>query len=171
VPYNPAQLTVRKVGTMTWNVTSVVTGTLSYSVDGVAVTKHATRQTLVNENYNGHFAGGIHETDTGCANPGVNGTIETVGILNIVQNGNAITMTALPSTGGSCAYAGTLTQYGQMGDVVGSFSCSGGSRGSFNLFEFQVTPYSVVGRFTASYSVPAGCQATGWFGGLAVTTF
>src|SRR5512132_2800687 len=105
VPYNPAQLTVRRVGAVTWNVTSVLTGILSYSVDGVAVTKYATRQTLVNEDYNGHFAGGIHETDTGCANPSFNGTIETVGILNISQNGSAITMTSLPSTGGSCAYA------------------------------------------------------------------
>ena len=80
-------------------------------------------------------------------------------------------MTSLPSTGGSCAYAGTLTQYGQMGDVVGSFSCSSGNRGTFDLFEFQVTEYSVIGRFTASATVPAGCQATGWFGGLTVTTF
>ena len=169
--YNPALFATRNVGRMTWTPDSVFTGVLSYTVDGVPVTKNVTRQTLVAEDYSGHFAGGLHETDTGCANPSFNGTTETIGILNIVQNGSAITMTSLPSTGGSCAYAGTLTQYGQMGDVVGSFSCSSGNRGTFDLFEFQVTEYSVIGRFTASATVPAGCQATGWFGGLAVTMF
>jgi hypothetical protein len=171
VPYNPLLFTFRKVGTMTWTPATVTTGTLSYTVDGVSVIKSVTRQTLVNENYSGHFGGGIHETDTGCANPAYNGTIEDIGVLNIVQNGMAITMTSLPITGGSCAYSGTLAQFGQMGDVVGIFSCSSGSYGSFHIFEFQVTPYSVIGRFTASATVPAGCQATGWFGGLRVTTF
>ena len=105
---------------------------LSYAVDGVPVTKNAIRQTLVNEDYSGHFAGGFHETDTACANSALNGTTESIGVLNIVQSGAAITVTSLPSTGGSCAYAGMLTQYGQMGDVVGSFSCSNGSRGTFH---------------------------------------
>ena len=72
---------------------------------------------------------------------------------------------------GSCTYTGTLTQYGQMGTVVGNFACTWGSSGSFHIFEFQVTEYSVIGRFTASATVPAGCQATGWFGEPYVTTF
>jgi len=171
VPYNAAQFTTRIVGRMTWTPTSVNTGMLSYAVDGVPVTKNAIRQTLVNEDYSGHFAGGFHETDTACANSALNGTTESIGVLNIVQSGAAITVTSLPSTGGSCAYAGMLTQYGQMGDVVGSFSCSNGSRGTFHAFELQATEYSILGRFTASATVPAGCQASGWFGGLAVTTF
>jgi len=170
IPYNPALFTFRKVGTMTWAPATVTTGTLTYTVDGVPVTKNVTRQTLVNENYSGHFGGGIHEIDT-CANPAFNGTTDEIGVLDIVQQGTAITMTSLPATGGSCAYSGTLAQFGQMGDVVGIFSCSSGSGGSFHIFELQVTPHSIVGRFTASATVPAGCQASGWFGGLKVTTF
>ena len=171
VPFNPALVTSRKVGTMTWTPNSIITGNLSYTVDGVAVSKNVIRQTLINENYSGHFGGGIHETDTSCASPANNGTRENIGILNIVQSGSAITMTSLPANGGSCAYSGTLAQYGQMGDVVGIFSCSNGSAGSFHIFEMQITEYSLVGRFTASATAPAGCQASGWFGGLAVTTF
>ena len=155
---------------MTWTPDSVYTGTLYYTADGVAVTKSVIRQTLENENYSGHYGGGIHETDTNCANPANNGTRENIGILNVVQSGTAITMTSLPATGGSCAYSGTLTQYGQMGDVVGIYSCSDGGSGSFHLFEMGVTLNSLVGRFTASSAVPAGCQASGWFGGLVVTT-
>jgi hypothetical protein len=163
VPYNPALFTFRKVGTMTWSPTSVITGTLSYTVDGVLVTKNVTRQTLVNENYSGHFGGAIHE-DNSCF-----GTTENIGILNIVQNGSAVTITA-SEPNGICAYAGTLAQYGQMGDIVGSFSCSFGPGGTFHAFELQVTEFSVTGRFTANYSTPAGCQGNGWFGGLTVTT-
>jgi hypothetical protein len=172
-PYNPAVFTFRKVGTMTFtgSTSSVYQGTLSYTVDGVAVAKNVTRQTLVNENYGGHYGGGIHEVDTDCANPGFNGTREKIGVLNIVQSGAAVTMTSLPATGGSCAYSGMLTQYGQMGDVEGIYSCSDGTSGSFSIFEFQVTQISVNGRFVASATVPTGCQAWGWFGGLRVTTF
>jgi hypothetical protein len=169
-PFNPANVTVRKVGTMTWKATSVTTGTLSYTVDGVAVSKDATRQTLVAENYSGHFGGGIHETDTGCANPAFNTTSENIGALNITQNGAAITMIAA-SNANTCSYAGVLAQFGQFGDVFGTFACGNGANGSFHLFEFQVTEFSIIGRFTAAYSNPAGCQGSGWFGGMKVTTF
>lgn len=170
VPFNPANVTVRKVGTMTWTVTSITTGTLQYTVDGVAVTKNATRQTLVAENYSGHFGGGIHEIDTGCANPAFNTTSENIGVLNIIQNGAALTMTAA-GNGNSCSYAGTLAQFGQFGDVFGTFACANGASGSFHIFEFQVTEFSINGRFTAAYSNPAGCQASGWLAGMKVTTF
>jgi len=168
VPYNPALFTFRRVGPVTWTANTAVTGVLSYTVDGVAVSKNATRQTLVAENYSGHFAGALHQDTTSCG--ARNGTFEQAGIVNVVQNGTNVTITtAVP--GGTCAYAGTLAQYGQMGQIVGSFSCSDGSGGSFNAFELQVTEFSMTGRFTASYTVPAGCQASGWFGGLTVTTF
>lgn len=76
-----------------------------------------------------------------------------------------------PATGGSCPYSGTVLQFGQMGDVVGTFSCSpSGDAGPFHIFEFQVTEVSVIGRFTASYN-GVGCQSVGWFGGMTVTTF
>jgi hypothetical protein len=171
MPYDQGLLTYRKVGTATWTPTSVTTGILAYTVDGVAVTKNAIRQTLVVENYSGHFSGGVHSTATGCANPALNGTTEDVGVLNIVQNGTALTLTELPAKGGNCVFTGTLGQVGQMGSVTGAFSCNDGSYGSFNFVEMQVTEFSVSGRFAASLTVPAGCQASGWFAGLKVTTF
>ena len=171
VPYNPALFTFRKVGTMTWTPVTVTTGILSYIVDGVGVTKSVIRQTLVAENYDGHYGGGIHEVVTGCPNPAFNGTFENIGILNITQNGAAITLQSFPATGGSCSYAGTLSQFGQMGDVIGSYTCSNGDAGAFHLFEMQVTITGLTGRFAAASSSLPGCQATGWFGGIVVTTF
>jgi hypothetical protein len=170
VPYNSSLFTPRQVGTMTWTATSVTTGSLTYSVDGVPVSKNLTRQFLAFEDYSGHYGGGIHQVATGCANPGLNGTIENVGILDIAQSGSTVTLAAFPTTGGSCSYAGALTQAGQMGSVAGSFVCSSGESGTFQLFEMQVNITGMTGRFTA-HSATLGCTLTGWFGGLRVTTF
>jgi hypothetical protein len=171
MPFNPDAVTFRKVGTMRWVASTITGGTLTYSVDGVPVSKNITRQLLVLDDYSGHYGGGIHQTSTGCFNPAFNGTFEDIGTLNITQNGAAITLQNFPATGGSCSYPGTLTQLGQMGDVAGSYVCSDGESGTFHLFEMQVTTTGLTGRFTSSSSNPPGCQATGWFGGLQVTTF
>lgn len=171
VPFNTNAVTFRRVGTMRWVASSVTTGSLTYSVDGVPVAKTLVRQLLVLDNFSGHYGGGIHQTATGCSNPGFNGTIENIGVLNITQNGAAITLQSFPLNGPSCSFPGTLTQAGQMGDVTGSYACSDGEFGTFHLFEMQVNITGLTGRFTSSSSNPPGCQSTGWFGGLVVTTF
>ncbi len=144
----------------------------TYSVDGVAVSKNLTRQFLANEDYSGHYGGGLHEVVTGCSNPGFNRDDRVMlGILNITQSGfSTVTLASFPTGGGSCSYAGTLTQAGQMGSVTGSYVCSTGESGTFQLFEMQVNITGVTGRFTG-HSATLGCQFSGWFGGLRVTTF
>jgi hypothetical protein len=171
VPFNTNAVTFRKVGTMRWTASTVTAGTLTYSVDGVQVAKNLVRQLLVLDDYSGHYGGGVHGETTGCFNSAFNGISESIGIVNITQNGAAITLQSFPTTGGSCSYPGTLTQLGQMGDVTGSFVCSDGTTGTFSLFEMQVNITGLTGRFTATYSNPPGCRGTGWFGGLRVTTF
>ena len=170
-PFNQSAVTYRKVGTMTWTATSVTSGQLKYDVDGVFVVENATRQFVVNDDFSGHYAGGLHQTFTGCINPTYNGTSELVGILNISQNGTTLGMTASFTSGGSCSYTGTLSQAGQMGAVAGTFTCSDGETGSFQAFEVQVNPTGITGRFSSSNNTLAGCNASGWFGGMRVTTF
>jgi hypothetical protein len=46
-----------KVGTMNWSAQTVTTGTLTYSVNNVTVSKALTRQTLVLDDYSGHYFG------------------------------------------------------------------------------------------------------------------
>ena len=171
VPFNSATVTRTKVGTMTWQAQTVTAGTLTYTVNGIVVTKNLVRQPLVADDFSGHYGGALHETDTGCFNPGFNGTIENIGILNVTQNGAAITLQVFPQSGGSCSFPGTLTQAGQMGSVTGSYVCSSGNSGTFTLFEMQVNTTGLTGRFTSSSANPPGCQGTGWFGGVRATTF
>lgn len=171
MPFDQNAVTYRKVGTMTWTATSVDDGQLKYDVDGVFVVKNATRQFVVFDDFSGHFAGGIHQTISGCTNPSFNGTVEELGILNIAQNGQSVAMTSTPTTGPSCSYNGTLTQAGQMGSIIGSYTCSSGEIGSFQVFEMQVNQVGVTGQFAASSTNVPGCQGAGYFGGMRVTTF
>jgi len=169
--FNQNTVTYRKVGTMTWTATSVTSGQLKYDVDGVFVVKNMTRQFVVDDDFSGHFAGGIHQTVTGCSNPTFNGTSERVGILDVGQNGQAVTITSSPTNGPVCTYSGTLSQAGQMGGAQGTYSCNSGDMGTFQIFEMQVNPVTVSGRFSVSSTNVPGCQATGYFGGMRVTTF
>ena len=172
VPFNPAAVTLRKVGTMTWVSQSVTTGVLAYSVDGVPVTKSLVRYLIRYDDFSGHYFGGVHETAAGCANPGFNGTTETPSFVYVAQNGQAVNIQTVElQSSATCNYNGTLAQAGQMGSVSGSFACSDGSTGSFTFFEMQINPQGITGRRALNYSVPQGCTSTGWFGGVRGTTF
>ncbi len=168
--FNPSQVTVGQVGSMTWQPTDVNNGVLNYSVNGIQVAKNVTRQTLVAENFNTHIAGGIHSNISGCTSPAFNGVRETPSNLTILQSGLSLTMSAVSSSA-TCNYSGTLTQYGQMADVDGTFSCTDGSQGTFHAYQMQINNIGITSLFTAQYSNPPGCQSSGWFGGVASTLF
>jgi hypothetical protein len=172
IPFNSSQVTLRKVGTMTWTAQSVTGGTLTYSVDGVSVTKNIQRVLIRYDDFSGHYGGGSHDTFIGCANPAFNGTTESAGLVYVTQNGQAVSFQVIGlNSPGSCSYSGTMTQAGQMGSVTGNFSCSDGSLGTFTIFEVQVNPSGITARTARSFTSPAGCKSTGWFGGARGTTF
>lgn len=165
VPFDPALVTATKVGTMTWNADTVNTGTVNYTVNKVAVTKHVVRETLVNEDYSGEFIGEVNISYFGsCA---TTPSLMAYASLGVVQSGTLITLTlaihpANPGYPAACTYNGTLTQYGQMGYVVGDYSCTDGSAGSFTFSELQVTEISLNGVVS---SLSNGCIQNGWFVG------
>lgn len=165
VPFDPATVGLRKVGSLTWRPTSVSFGALAYSVDGVFVNKNLTRQLLVYDDFNGAYRGGTHEDLSGCFNPASIGSIEQNTTLNITQSGAAVTVSGAFGTGGFCIYNGALSQAGQMGQVDGSYSCNSGDSGSFTISEMQVTISGVTARLTADSS-PSGCHVSGWLGGM-----
>lgn len=171
MPFNPALVKATQVGTMTWTAGYNDNGNVVYSVNGTAVSKYVVREPLVLVDYSGHFSGVIHQTGTNCTNTALNGTTDTVSVLSIAQSGSNFTLTSLPAGGGSCTYSGTLSQYGQMGAVGGTYTCSNSYAGQFSMFELQVTEISVNGYFIAAPTNPAGCEFSGWLGGVIVTTF
>ena len=181
VPFDPHAVSFRVVGTMTWTPSTVTTGTLTYSVDGVQVSKNVIRQVLVLDDFSGHYGGAIHQTFTGCFNPASNGTSELFAVLNVTQNLNpdGTTSMSIATSDGSgtvCNFVGTLSQAGQMGSMVGTYSCTIPpsptivDSGNVGIFELQVNISGLTGRLATS-SMPTGCSTTGYFGAMRGTTF
>jgi hypothetical protein len=165
VPFNAASVTATQVGSMTWSAAFVESGTVTYSVNGVVVTKNVVRQTLVNDNYNGAFPGAIRGTVTGCFNPSNNGTNELFATLVVAQVGSNVTLASTNETGSICTYVGAFSQSGQFGKMVGNYSCTTGEIGTFNIFEMNVGFNYLTGRFSAN-GTNTGCQTSGYFGGI-----
>jgi hypothetical protein len=171
VPFDPMHVGYSLVGTLTWTAKTAEAGTLIYSVGGITVVKSMVRQPLVLDDFSGHYAGGFHKVVTDCVTATLNTTTDDVGTLDITQNGAAITIVeTLPATSSSCTYTGTLSQAGQMGSVQLGVTCTDSTGGTGSIDQMQVTPFGLSGSFTASYSNPAGCQSSGWFGGFRGST-
>src|ERR1700687_5500169 len=70
VPYNPAAFGGSPVGMMTWvKAGGGEPGTLTYSVNGVNVTKSLTRQPIRNDDYTGTYTVGLHLVVTARSDP------------------------------------------------------------------------------------------------------
>jgi len=169
-PFNAAQVSLLKAGTMTWTAQSTNTGTLSYTVGKLLVTKNLQRVLIRYDNYAGLYAGGVHRTITGCADASLNGTSEFPARIEVLQTGLTVNAQIVAPTS-TCTNIGELSQLGQMGGAQGGFTCTDGSAGTFSFSEVQVNPQGITGRYDATYSYPAGCKASGWFGGARGTTF
>ena len=167
--WNPAALTVTPVGTMTWSAQTVNTGVLTYVVNGVPVIKNVIRQTLVPDDFSGHYGGVFHTTNSGCADATRDRTTEFVGVVDIMQSGPTISIN-FSNAAGSCSFAGAYAQAGQFGSISGNYTC-GGDSGTFQAFELQVNTTGFTGQFMSASSTKTGCQGTGWLGGVHVTTF
>jgi hypothetical protein len=161
-PWNQAAAAINKVGTIVFDVDSVTTANLTYSVNGVTVNKRVARELWSYENYNGQYLGGIVEDVTGCA---LAGHREIGGVVTITQvNNTSMTMATAQLDGGACTYSGTYSQLGHMGSFAGGYSCNDGTTGTFTAFEMEKTLSGMTGRFVAQAS---GCSASGHFGGIA----
>jgi len=170
VPYSPGAFTFRKVGTLTWTPSSVSAGVLTYTVDGVQVTKNLTRQTLVAENISGSYYGGLVYSASGCVPATYNGPYTEFAAVTVAQNGASVTITESISTGGSCTYSGTYAQTGRLGAINnGSFACTNGAAGHFSAFEIEVNISGLTGRFVSNNQLCSNVQ--GRFGGLRSTPY
>lgn len=143
--------------------------TLTYSVNGLVVTKSIVRQTLTPYAMSGTYNGSVVGTVSTCSNPannnsGVNGRFN----LTVAQLGDAsatLTFSFVdPNTaynGMVCTLAGPLTHNGTLYSITGAqYSCtapgfSPGSIVSASLDLFDQTGQGVEGKWTATTS--AGC--------------
>jgi hypothetical protein len=153
VPFNPLAVIRTVVGTMSFVATSDEGGTLTYSVNGVQVTKSVVRQTLKDDDYSGSYAGMIHQVAQGCPNPADLGITDNRMDFDIAQSGQSLSiqsqqqgMFPVCQSSGSFATSGQLASSQQ---VIGSCS-DGSSKGNvMALSRINVTPSGVMMDFTA----------------------
>ena len=160
--FNPNAVGVRQVGTATF-AAFIAAATLTYSVDGIAVSKELTRQTFRNNNLTGQYFGVSRDTLSGCSNPADNGTSESTASFTITHSGTSFRLST--TSGTICTWAGTYTQTGRMGRAQGTVSCPGTSEsGVFDFIEMEATPRSISWR---NVSTSTSCsQITGYFAAI-----
>lgn len=161
-PFAAGNVNVRRAGSVSFTLSALDQAELTYTVDGITVTKNLQRQTWTNEDYTGDYLGGYSVTNANCTNAGLNGIEEAGGVLSVVQNGAAISVSSVTPVA-SCTYGGTYTQTGKLGQVDGSFNCSNGIQGSFVLVEMTPTISGFTGRISGQNQF---CRFSGYLGGV-----
>ena len=135
--FNEANVSNRQVGTLTFSASQISAATLTYSVDGVNVTKQVRRQTWRAENIAGTYLGAVSGTWSGCGGPR-NGYQESFVTLTVTQDNLAIGMRE-DGAGGTytCTYTGNYSQDGRMGAIAGNVLCTDGVNQQFIASEVQ----------------------------------
>jgi hypothetical protein len=161
--WNNAAITHNTVGTMTLNFNSAATGTLTYSVSGVPVTKQISRFSLRAPNLAGRYLGGAVGT---CTN---GNQILMFDDLRVTQSGSsasfAVTFFNSSAVQATCTFSGTLAVTGRTGSVAGNYSCTGGANntGSFTISNLESSINGFNSTFNASDQY---CAWSGRFGGV-----
>jgi len=157
--FNPANVFVRQVGSATLTFVTADLGSLSYSVDGVAVSKTITRLTVRNNNLTGSYVGAYAEIGTGCPQSGY---FADTARFTVNHVGNGISISSTTGAGSSCTYSGTYSQSGRMGSIDGTAVCNGVSS-TFTAYEIEA---GYQGLFLKYEAHAGSCSITGRLGGM-----
>jgi len=161
--FPPNSVTIRRAGDATFRATSVETGVITYTVDGIVASKAIERYTLKFMDITGDYLGGIVQTNFNCTNPALNGKTEEAANVSITHNGPDVQVMT-QSTRRSCNYRGTYGQAGRMGSISNAtFTCSDGTTGTFAAFELDTSTSGFLARFSGT---GAGCDFGGDIGGV-----
>jgi hypothetical protein len=160
--FDPGRVGVRNVGDAILRFHTVTNGTLTYSVDGVFVSKPVERQTFRANDLTGSYTGAELGTATGCTVG--SGGFENAASMSVTHAGNAISIVSDLSSTLSCTYAGTYSQAGRMGQILGTMACTNGASGSFTAVEVEASYLAFYARYFVDYG--AGCTESGRMGGI-----
>jgi len=168
-PYNPAAHSATQVGTISLNFNTANTGTLTYTVAGVTVSKAIQRFAFRAENLSGNYLGGMTASSS-CG--GASQLTLIFDTLKVSHSGSSVTMTVdffnSSGTSSRCVFSGSYSQNGRLGHVTGTYNCTFGSTagnaGSFTVSNIDAQATGFSGRFTGSDQF---CSShNGYFGGV-----
>lgn len=158
----PAEdVSIVPVGSVTFRAAQATVATVTYTVDGVSVTKAVERQSWRTQDFSGSYVGALIGQDSGC--PTGNGPAERASSFTITQRGFEMTMQQQAPDGYSCTYVGSYTPAGSIGMLEGISSCSDGSTRSFSMTEMRVG----LDTFSGAMNTRSGaCLFSGRIGGV-----
>ena len=164
VPFATASVAGEPVGTITFTANFVALGTLTYTVNGMQVVKQIERETLVNQDFSGTYAGVLSQQGDGLSscNP-ADDTSATPVNVQILQKTPAMTIVTRTATN-TCTFAGTYSPFGRFASVSGNYVCTSGDIGIFGFNEMAVSFYEFRGRTILISS--SGCTLKGYLTGL-----
>ena len=133
--FNPAVVQRRKVGAMVIDLGNNISG-VSYTVDGVSVTKQVVPFTFGVDRVGGSFVGYIYDPVTGAQ--------ENVGFG--MGTGSTFGMRTFGPTSGHCEYSGSTTNSRNYIRGGGTYTCDKGASGAWSM-NVDATPDGFVGSF------------------------
>jgi hypothetical protein len=160
-------VTVTPVGSMTLAFGSFNSGTLSYTVNGVTVTKAIQRQTFAGNNLAGNYIGGMTATASSCSNSADNGFALITGLLTVTHGGGSPSMRVdfrnNAGVSAQCTFTGPFSASGRLGSITGTYTCTLGSNGTFTMNEVDVGKNGFSATFSGRDQF---CTYNGFFGGV-----
>lgn len=159
-PFNPTEVTRLQVGNANLIFTDEKNAILSYTVNGLSVTKNITRQTYRDIPVNGTYFGSAVTAYSGCSIP--TGSYSLNEQITVTATGNNIVIREQAGTA-RCDSVGTFTQYGSLFQGSGTYSCSDGTAGTWFSPEMRATENSFVAKMETATGT---CRGVGSIGGV-----
>jgi len=172
-PWNPGAYGENPVGTMTFTLTGIGTGELTYNVGDINVTRTIDRQALKLENNDGtyRFTHTWTTAGLGCtagdAFVSANGPVTgDLAITNIDADTAAVSIQWKLAPVELCSMSASYLQFGRLGQYQGALNCPSRS-GTLTMFEVQNRVKGISGRYTLDWTY--GCRYQGRFSGVSFT--
>jgi hypothetical protein len=141
--FNPAAVSMRRVGSMSFDSYGNTTGFLDYSIDGFTATRkvldrYTFRRNDLSGTYIGHLVPILDDRGVPTGST----------VFNV--SGSSTIVFSTQSAAGNCTFSSPQNyQGGQLYLVGGTFSCTNGRSGSFSFNDVDVS----LSGFTASYDI------------------
>jgi hypothetical protein len=167
--FDPSAVVRNQVGTAALRFTLPNAGTLSYTVNGTQVVKQITRQTWAVNDATGQYSGWRSTrvvAQGGCQPTSGPAILTAFTGIQLAQSTTAFSMRGALGTSGTCQFTGDYSQQGHMGASSGTYTCTNGLQGTYQLTEIEATLYGFFARYNGTEQ---GCPITGRLGAVRTT--
>jgi hypothetical protein len=158
--YNQNTVVGVPVGTVTIRFTSYSSAQMTYTANGISVTKNIFPFAFRLNNLNGRYLGAAYGAVASCNLPLPQAAASVLGIT-ISQTGTSVVITVTDQTLTSCTLIGTASQYGKLVNIDGNYACTNGGSGAFAIRRLEAGIDGLSGAYvTLSNSLCSAQEAT-----------